>query len=417
MGNSKIDKLVEWVKDPVSTMKVVDYDNNSVTIEGLEPEKYGKFNGYETVNALDGLWKGDMDPSDWNVVDVAPNTVKYILKSSVIKSSKYQVEYYNNGETWLDTVSAESEEAAIKQVESENPGCEIKGAYKLEEYAFAEPEEERDTLDLTTDRFEPKASEWDWGEFTDSGRELQESLYNVLGDKGLYPDDITVKEKDGATKVYIDIGGDWKHEHGYLRYVMTDELGYMEINQETLPDDFYGEGSDSYRARHTFVMFPELMKFNEMRGIKNSRQIKSGKTIGELAEKYQDAIYDLEDFFGVNSEHGHFYLGRRLTDSDYMEGLDDICRRHNIRFEPLDTDEFSYHIVKNSRQINSMAVKQIEKYYQKGILTKREVIAILMKENGWEFPQAKQIADYYERVFGPITNSRNTNSLNAIFNN
>ena len=127
--------------------------------------------------------------------------------------------------------------------------------------------------------------------------------------------------------------------------------------------------------------------------------VKASKTIGELAEKYQDTIYDLEDFFGVNSENGNFYLGRRLTDSDYMEGLDDICRRHNIRFEPLDTDEFTYHIIKNSRQITSMAIKQIEKYYKQGILNKREVIAILMKENGWSFPEAKQIADYYERIF------------------
>lgn len=50
-------------------------------------------------------------------------------------------------------------------------------------------------------------------------------------------------------------------------------------------------------------------------------------------------------------------------------------------------------------QINSMAIRQIEKYFQQGILNKREVIAILMRENGFEYPQAKQIADYYERVF------------------
>lgn len=59
-------------------------------------------------------------------------------------------------------------------------------------------------------------------------------------------------------------------------------------------------------------------------------------------------------------------------------------------------------------QINSMAIKQIEKYYQQGILNKREVIAILMKENGWNFPEAKQIADYYERVF--IKNSKQIKS-------
>ena len=39
-------------------------------------------------------------------------------------------------------------------------------------------------------------------------------------------------------------------------------------------------------------------------------------------------------------------------------------------------------------QINSMAIKQIEKYYQQGILNKREVIAILMKENPEFDPEA-----------------------------
>lgn len=76
-------------------------------------------------------------------------------------------------------------------------------------------------------------------------------------------------------------------------------------------------------------------------------------------------------------------------------------------------------IIKSSYQINSMAVKQIEKYYQDGLLTKKEVIAILMKENGWEFPQAKQIADYYERVYVNQSkgNDRNIASLNSIFDN
>ena len=69
--------------------------------------------------------------------------------------------------------------------------------------------------------------------------------------------------------------------------------------------------------------------------------------------------------------------------------------------------------------IGSMAIKQIENYYRKGMLTKREVIAILMKENGWDFPQAKQIADYYERIYDNqfVANGheKNIRSLNKIF--
>ena len=57
--------------------------------------------------------------------------------------------------------------------------------------------------------------------------------------------------------------------------------------------------------------------------------------------------------------------------------------------------------IKSSKQpiVSDMTMKQIEKYYKQGILTKREVVAVLMKENGWSFTEAKQIADYYEKLF------------------
>ena len=58
-------------------------------------------------------------------------------------------------------------------------------------------------------------------------------------------------------------------------------------------------------------------------------------------------------------------------------------------------------VIESSKQpiISDMAMKQIEKYYKQGILNKREVIAVLMKENGWSLTEAEQIADYYEKLF------------------
>ena len=41
--------------------------------------------------------------------------------------------------------------------------------------------------------------------------------------------------------------GDWKHEHGYLRYLMTQE-GYKEIDENVTEED----GSDCYSAIYTF---------------------------------------------------------------------------------------------------------------------------------------------------------------------
>ena len=206
-----------------------------------------------------------------------------------IKSGKFQVGYFDEGEEWLKTVVADNKDEAIKMVKDEFPTCEIKDCVELsdnglEMYEFeAVPQETGKSLDLTTDRFEPKADWGNWGEFTDNSRELETKLYKVLEEKGLYPEDIIAKEKDGVTKVYIDIGGDWKHEHGYLNYVMTEELGYMEIDRKELYDDFFTEdnGGDSYKARHVYIMFPDLKEFNKMRGINNSRKsIKSASGKG-----------------------------------------------------------------------------------------------------------------------------------------
>lgn len=79
-----------------------------------------------------------------------------------------------------------------------------------------------------------------------------------------------------------------------------------------------------------------------------------------------------------------------------VSGFDEDAKEQIMRYIP------SYeNVIENSRQpiVSDMAMKQIEKYYRQGILTKREVIAVLMKENGWSLTEAKQIADYYEKLF------------------
>ena len=88
---------------------------------------------------------------------------------------------------------------------------------------------------------------------------------------------------------------------------------------------------------------------------------------------------------------------------------------YNVTLDATEEQEknnvFAGDMVKASRQISSMAIKQIENYYKQGILSKKEVIAVLMKENGWDYPEAKQIADYYERVFAnSIQSSQQINS-------
>lgn len=87
---------------------------------------------------------------------------------------------------------------------------------------------------------------------------------------------------------------------------------------------------------------------------------------------------------------------------------------YNVTLDAAEEQEknnvFAGDMVRASRQINSMAIKTLEKYYKDGMLTKKEVIAILMRENGWDYPMAKQVADYYERVFTTVNSSRQIKS-------
>lgn len=63
-------------------------------------------------------------------------------------------------------------------------------------------------------------------------------------------------------KIAIDIEwGDWKHEHGYLKYLMK-QNGYIHLGEEVTEED----GSDCYSASHTFMFLADYirMKKNEI---------------------------------------------------------------------------------------------------------------------------------------------------------
>lgn len=60
----------------------------------------------------------------------------------------------------------------------------------------------------------------------------------ISGEVDVYP--------DGEVTVLIE-WGDWKHEHGYLRYLMQ-QNGFRETDENVTEED----GSDCYSAIHTF---------------------------------------------------------------------------------------------------------------------------------------------------------------------
>ena len=69
-------------------------------------------------------------------------------------------------------------------------------------------------------------------------------LQTILRERGLYPD---IDELVDDTIVVTIEWGDWKHEHGYLKYIMA-EIGFQHISSNTIES----EGSDCYSAEHRF---------------------------------------------------------------------------------------------------------------------------------------------------------------------
>lgn len=74
-------------------------------------------------------------------------------------------------------------------------------------------------------------------------KDLYSEVADILKEGNLYGD---INTYDNQVEVSIE-WGDWKHEHGYLRYLM-EQKGFIETNEEITEED----GSDCYSAVHTF---------------------------------------------------------------------------------------------------------------------------------------------------------------------
>jgi len=72
-------------------------------------------------------------------------------------------------------------------------------------------------------------------------------------------------------------------------------------------------------------------------------------------EEFENAVYELEDYFDSNADsHFRIYIGRKLTDDDYIEFVDDICKKYGVDFIPTKNDEFTYQVINKK----SMKIKE-----------------------------------------------------------
>lgn len=90
-----------------------------------------------------------------------------------------------------------------------------------------------------------------------------EDVEKLLSDNDLYGeiDQPLYNNKYMANAVFdIKMRGDWKHEHGFLRYLM-EQNDYYET-QNNIVHDEYDNGSDFYTSIHRFVYKPFYVMFN-----------------------------------------------------------------------------------------------------------------------------------------------------------
>ncbi len=74
-------------------------------------------------------------------------------------------------------------------------------------------------------------------------------INSYLMENGIYADYIT-NFRNIESVILISIDGDWKHDHGYLDYLMA-EKGYKKVGEEVTNED----GSDWYESVHTYVIY------------------------------------------------------------------------------------------------------------------------------------------------------------------
>ncbi len=85
-------------------------------------------------------------------------------------------------------------------------------------------------------------------DYHNRGKNIRENNHKKVCDilkKGELHGEVTAHE-DGTVEVSIE-WGDWKHEHGYLDYLMK-ENGFILVNEEVTEED----GSDCYSATHEY---------------------------------------------------------------------------------------------------------------------------------------------------------------------
>ena len=79
----------------------------------------------------------------------------------------------------------------------------------------------------------------------EEARNTEERIYKILTDNKIYPKYI---EQFKSLPVFmVTIDGDWKHDHGYARYLL-EENGFSYVKEESLPS-----WDDWYTATHYYI--------------------------------------------------------------------------------------------------------------------------------------------------------------------
>lgn len=102
--------------------------------------------------------------------------------------------------------------------------------------------------------------------FTFFDMKSAEEVRKYLNENHIHPESIhnPIDTNKGLSKAVYDIEitcGDWKHEHGYLDYLM-EQIGYYKTAEKESYDEYTLDGDDCYSSVHRFVFAPFYELFN-----------------------------------------------------------------------------------------------------------------------------------------------------------
>lgn len=78
--------------------------------------------------------------------------------------------------------------------------------------------------------------------------DIIKKMAEIFKEENLYPEEYW-QDPDLPIVFYVTIDGDWKHDHGYIDYLMGERLGLKKMGERDVEEN----GEDWYQSTHVYI--------------------------------------------------------------------------------------------------------------------------------------------------------------------